>query len=71
MMYGPKMDNWTSMDPMPIRRNGFAADSLNGEIYLFGVQMTQVVPVLMLKDMILLLLINGQLNLLCKWIDLV
>ncbi len=39
MMYDPKTDNWTSMDPMPIRRSGFAADSLNGEIYVFGGQM--------------------------------
>ncbi len=39
MMYDPKTDKWTSMDPMPIRRSGFAAESLNGEIYVFGGQM--------------------------------
>jgi N-acetylneuraminic acid mutarotase len=34
LMYDPKTDNWTSMDPMSIRIGGFVADSLNGEIYI-------------------------------------
>ena len=39
MRYDPKTDKWSSMDPMPIRRSGFAADSLDGKIYVFGGQM--------------------------------
>ena len=39
MRYDPENDEWTSMDPMPIRRSGFAADSLNEKIYVFGGQM--------------------------------
>ena len=39
MRYDPKNDEWTSMEPMPIRRSGFAADSLNEKIYVFGGQM--------------------------------
>jgi N-acetylneuraminic acid mutarotase len=39
MEYDPKTDKWTPMDPMPIRRSGFAADSLDGKIYVFGGQM--------------------------------
>lgn len=39
MIYDPKTDKWSSMDPMPIRRSGFAAETLNGEIYVFGGQM--------------------------------
>jgi N-acetylneuraminic acid mutarotase len=39
MMYDPKTDKWSSMDPMPIRRSGFAAESLDGKIFVFGGQM--------------------------------
>jgi N-acetylneuraminic acid mutarotase len=39
MQYDPKTDKWTSLDPMPIRRSGFAVDSLDGKIYVFGGQM--------------------------------
>jgi N-acetylneuraminic acid mutarotase len=39
MQYDPKTDKWTSMDPMPIRRSGFAADSLDGKIFVVGGQM--------------------------------
>jgi N-acetylneuraminic acid mutarotase len=39
MQYDPKTDKWSSMDPMPIRRSGFAAESLDGKIYVFGGQM--------------------------------
>jgi hypothetical protein len=38
LMYDPKTDIWASMDPMPIRRSGFAADLLNGEIFVSGGQ---------------------------------
>jgi N-acetylneuraminic acid mutarotase len=39
MEYDPKTDKWSSKDPMPIRRSGFAADSLSEKIYVFGGQM--------------------------------
>ena len=39
MQYDPTTDKWSSLDPMPIRRSGFAADSLNEKIYVFGGQM--------------------------------
>ncbi|MDR4489945.1 MAG: kelch repeat-containing protein [Candidatus Nitrosocosmicus sp.] len=39
MQYDPKTDKWTEMDPMPIRRSGFSAESLDGKIYVFGGQM--------------------------------
>ena len=39
MKYDPKKDEWTPMEPMPIRRSGFAADSLDEKIFVFGGQM--------------------------------
>ena len=39
IQYDPKTDKWTQMDPMPIRRSGFSAESLDGKIYVFGGQM--------------------------------
>lgn len=40
-MYDPIGNNWTQVESMPIRRSGFAAESLDGRIYVFGGQVTQ------------------------------
>ena len=37
--YDPQSDTWVELEPMPIRRSGFAAESLDGKIYVFGGQM--------------------------------
>jgi N-acetylneuraminic acid mutarotase len=52
LMYDRKTDNWTSMDPMSIGRSGFAADSLNGEIFLFGGQRKHYRKALSIVDII-------------------
>lgn len=40
-MYDPQKDDWTLMESMPIRRSGFAAESLNGQIFVFGGQVAE------------------------------
>lgn len=37
--YDPQSDTWVELEPMPIRRSGFAAESFDGKIYVFGGQM--------------------------------
>jgi N-acetylneuraminic acid mutarotase len=35
-MYDPKMDKWIKLDPMPSKRSGISAASINNTIYVFG-----------------------------------
>jgi N-acetylneuraminic acid mutarotase len=37
-VYDPKKDTWNIVAPMPTKRSGLAAASINGSIYLFGGQ---------------------------------
>jgi N-acetylneuraminic acid mutarotase len=37
-MYFPKNDSWSVLEPMPTKRSGLAAASLNDSIYVFGGQ---------------------------------
>lgn len=39
--YDPEKNKWTSLEPMSIKRSGFTATSLNGQIYVFGGQGTE------------------------------
>ena len=38
MNYDPKKDKWAPIEPMSIRKSGFATDSLDGKIFVFGGQ---------------------------------
>ncbi len=40
-MYNPQKNNWTLLSSMPIGRSGFAAESLDGQIYVFGGQVAR------------------------------
>jgi N-acetylneuraminic acid mutarotase len=35
-MYDSKMDKWIILDPMPSKRSGISAASINNNIYVFG-----------------------------------
>lgn len=37
-VYDPKQNNWTILSPMPTKRSGLAASSVNSEIFVFGGQ---------------------------------
>ncbi len=37
-MYDPKSNEWTELESMQIRRSGFTASEINGEIFVFGGQ---------------------------------
>ena len=34
--YDPETDKWVDLEPMQIRRSGFTASEMNGQIYVFG-----------------------------------
>jgi N-acetylneuraminic acid mutarotase len=36
--YDPKTDGWVELEPMQVRRSGFTASEMNGQIYVFGGQ---------------------------------
>ena len=36
--YDPKTDKWVELKPMQVRRSGFTASEMNGQIYVFGGQ---------------------------------
>jgi N-acetylneuraminic acid mutarotase len=40
-MYDPKSNTWTELEPMQLRRSGFSASELNGQIFVFGGQTPQ------------------------------
>ncbi len=39
--YDPKTDTWVELEPMQIRRSGFTASEMNGQIYVFGGQIPE------------------------------
>jgi N-acetylneuraminic acid mutarotase len=39
--YDPKTDKWVELEPMQIRRSGFTASEMNGQIYVFGGQIPE------------------------------
>lgn len=39
--YDPKTDSWIELEPMQIRRSGFTASEMNGQIYVFGGQIPE------------------------------
>lgn len=40
-MYDPQKNNWTLFNSMPIGRSGFAAESSDGKVYVFGGQVAR------------------------------
>jgi N-acetylneuraminic acid mutarotase len=40
-MYDPKSNTWMELEPMQLRRSGFTASELNGQIFVFGGQTPQ------------------------------
>jgi N-acetylneuraminic acid mutarotase len=38
LQYDPERNSWSALEPMPIRRSGFTASTLDGQIFVFGGQ---------------------------------
>lgn len=38
LRYDPMTNSWSALEPMPVRRSGFTASPLDGQIYVFGGQ---------------------------------